>query len=309
MKLAVLAAVLLALAAHALESVHARARATPENARIGAPVVWELVIEHPSSVAPALPDKAAAAQGAWAVVADLGTRRADDPARPGMRTTTVTWRAFALEGGELASPFTAVAYEEQGVQKTAAVESAKVRIANALAAGEDAPRPVRSFRPAPDFEPVRPLSLVLVPVALVALALAVWIWRRRRRRVAPPATLSYLERLAALELRARNEPDAAREIVFALTRLVRQATDAFVGEDHAALVDSAWVERYAQDERVPLGARTASARLLTGAERIKYALEAPSPLAIEASLREVRGVLEALATTPKPATAVREVAA
>jgi len=73
-----------------------------------------------------------------------------------------------------------------------------------------------------------------------------------------------------------------------------------LGEDRAALVDPDWAQLRETDERLPAGSRATIARILRDAERVKYALHAPTRFAIEALLADARNALEALAEARKP---------
>ena len=87
---------------------------------------------------------------------------------------------------------------------------------------------------------------------------------------------------------------------------MREAVDEALGERRAALVDEAWAARAAADERLPGAVRERATRVLSAAERVKYAQEVPTRFALEEELADVRAALEALASAGAGATAARE---
>ena len=102
-----------------------------------------------------------------------------------------------------------------------------------------------------------------------------------------------IDRLEELRQRVADDPEAARAIVYDLSRLLRGSVDATLGEDRASLVDADWSARIETDERVPLGVRRTTAKILRDSERIKYALHAPTRFALEEMLADARSALEA----------------
>ncbi|MBI5363056.1 MAG: hypothetical protein HZA53_07735, partial [Planctomycetes bacterium] len=115
-----------------------------------------------------------------------------------------------------------------------------------------------------------------------------------------PALPTPLARLDALAARLAAEPESSRAIVFELSRLVRGAVDAFLAVDRSGCTDEDWTHAVKDDERVPLGVRNTSARLLASAERIKYAQETPTRFAVDEFLKDARAAIEALADAPRP---------
>jgi len=173
------------------------------------------------------------------------------------------------------------------------VQSSPLRVVPALSEGEDAPRPMRSFRDAPPAASSRGRLVLLGLAALAAIATAVVLRRRARRKAAPVPEPTVIDRLEALRQRVADDPEAARAIVYDLSRLLRGSVDATLGEDRASLVDADWSARIETDERVPLGVRRATAKILRDSERIKYALHAPTRFALEEMLADARNALEA----------------
>jgi hypothetical protein len=291
--------------AHAQTESRARLAIEPAHAEIGKPVVWTLVVETAASAKVTLPDLKDLPRE-WALIEPLGVRRTDDPSNAARRITTASWRVMALDAGDVSAPALKVDVEENGTKKSIEAGVAKIDVAHALDADEDAPRPAKGWRPAPDVGALSPRGVVTA-LGLILLAIAAWFLRKRlwRKPVVAPAKTP-LERLAALEERARLEPEAAREIVYSLTRSMREAVDAFVSEPRGSLTDAAWSASFESDERVPSGVRAATARILANAERVKYAQESPSRFALDETLKDARSALEALAAAPPPAPVANE---
>ena len=269
--------------------ITATLRAEPAEAEVGQPVHWILEVHHPAGAAVRLPEIDPILGEAWVLLEPRRVAR-------GTETTTATWTVLPLEPGDPSLPALAVQVEADGVARSIEVGSSTLAVRSALSAGEDVPRPIRGFHPAPEGAPGTGLWLVIAALAVLSAA-AVGLWlRRRARRHAPAAALpTPLERLAELSRQSLEDPEAARRTIYALTRLLREACDRALGEDRAALVDADWAALRETDERLPLGARTTVARILRDAERVKYALHAPTRVALDALIADARNALEALA--------------
>jgi len=273
--------------------ITARLRAEPAEVEVGQPVQWILEVEHPAGAEVRLPEVDPIPEDVWVLLEPRRLSRMQE-------STRVTWSALPLEPGERALPAFAVQVESNGVARSIEVESSTLPVRTALEVGEDAPRPIRGFHEAPGHVSGRGLWLSLAALGLIAVALVLWI-RRRRRKHAPAAALpTPIERLAELSKQGQEDPESGRRAIYALTRLLRESCDGFLGEDRAALVDVDWAALREADERLPLGSRTTIARILRDAERVKYALHAPTRFALEALLADAKNALEALAEAPKP---------
>lgn len=267
------------------------ARVEIARVEIGEPVQVVLEVEHEAGVSVRLPKTGVVVDPSWVVL--------DEPRI--VRTpslTRATWRVCSLEPGERRLPAIALEIEEGGAKRTVEAVAETLSVQPALADGEDAPRPMTGFRPVP-------ADAVGAPrwpwIASVALALAIaggLAWRRLRRRALPAAPPTPLARLSALERLAAADPEAARPVVYGVSRLLRESIDAWLAEPRAALTDAAWVARIEADERVPLGVRSTTARLLRDAEGVKYALVVPTRFALTEVLADARNGLEALASAP-----------
>jgi hypothetical protein len=152
---------------------------------------------------------------------------------------------------------------------------------------------MRGFRDAPPSGAERGRLVLVGLAALLAIAVALYVRRRARRKTVPVVAPSALDRLDALRKRIADDPEAARAIVYDLSSLLRGSVDSRLGEDRAALVDADWSARIETDERVPLGVRRTTAKILRDSERIKYALHAPTRFALEEMLADARNALEA----------------
>jgi hypothetical protein len=298
--LAVLASLALALSASAGE-VRARLEIEPASAEIGEPVRWTLVVEHPSRAKFALPDWKELPRE-WALVETLGVRRDADANNSDRTITRASWRLMPLDAGDVAVPEIKLDVEEGGEHQLVAVTTPKLAVSHALQEGEDAPRASKGFRPAPIVPSWSLRGIASALGVLLVLAVAAFVvWKRSKKGPIAVAVATPLERLAELARRAQAEPEAAREVVFALTATVRDAVDAFCAEPRPSAPDALWMARVENDERVPAGVRSVAKRLLADAERVKYAQESPTRFALDAALEDARNALEALARTPRPA--------
>jgi hypothetical protein len=278
-----------------LGEVVARLRAEPAEVQVGEPCRLVLEVERPAGATVRLPDVDPVPDDSW-VVLDGRKLERSEPTR-----LVASWRVMSLEAGE--RNLATLSVDEvtpEGTRKVE-VQADPLRVLPALAAGEDAPRPMRAFRDAPPNAAAGRGRLVLAGLAaLVAAAVAIALWRRAKRRKAPVAEPTALDRLLVLEKRVADDPNSARGIVYDLSRLLRGSVDAFLAEDEASLVDAEWAARIEADERVPLGVRRSAAKLLHDSEKIKYALHAPTRFALQEMLASARNALEALQSSPPP---------
>lgn len=286
----------------AQESVRVRLECQPSRVEIGQPVEWILTVEHPREIAVKVPELNLAADDTWVM---LGERSVvNDPRASSEESveTRVTWRMLSLESGARTLPPIEISYERDGTPHTAAAAPTVLDVRGELGPDEDAPRPMKGFLPAPaGAEAERLWTWIAVLAVLSALALvAAWIVRRSRKKPAPLARATALDRLADLERGLGLDPSAGRAITYSTSMLLRESVDAFARESRAGLTDLDWIERIEHDERLPLGVRSASARILRESEQVKYALHVPTRFAVEEMLRDARNALEALAAAPAP---------
>lgn len=275
--------------------VRAQVIADSARAQIGEPVVLSLVVDRPAEIAVEPVEFETGVLGSWMFLERLGTRSENAASAPGRVIDTTTWRAFALEGGAAMPPIE-VAFTADGSQQKVVATAGAIAVPSALAEGEDAARAAKGFR-----EPVAWVDggarLWKVAFAVIGLALVLvvlWIVRRRGRRAEPIPTLSAARELERLAQERRDDSAANRDVLYAVTRIVRSAVDAHVGELRAARTDSEWLGLVAADARVPEGARSASQRLLERAERVKYAGDAPTRFATDEALADARAIVDAL---------------
>lgn len=273
---------------------------------IGQPVTWTLSVEHDAVASVRVLDSFAL-ENPWVLVEAPSVLRGPDPSRTDRARTLVTFRALALEPGELAPKLVGIDLARGEERETLVPAALAVHVAGALGEGEDAPRALHGFRPIPDAAEHGPrwIAWAIVAGTIVAALIAFAITRllRKRRKPAVVAPPTPLEQVAALSASLAGAPDDAqrsRAIVYELARLLRTSVDAFLGVERGALTDAEWSSALQSDERVPLGVRTTSQRLLARAETIKYALAAPTRFAVDEFLLDARTALEALASAPKP---------
>lgn len=309
--IALLALLVPIASARAQSSPHESARfeVDPGEVEIGEPIRWTFAIEHDSGTKVRLPDDDPVLDGSWTIVEARRVRREPDVAHADRTITSVTWTVLALEPGERSLPSWVVQCEDDQGKRDVSAAGAKINVRAALAPGEDAPRPMRGPLPAPEgrhaFLGIAPGVWLVGAIALGAIAWIV-IRRRRRRAVSVAREPTPLEQLTALRARAASDREAAREIVFAASRLLRKSVDAHRGVSDAAATDADWLRRVESDERLAEGVRKSAARVLGGAESVKYALQVPTPFALEETLKDVEAALGALAESPVPA--LKEVA-
>jgi hypothetical protein len=280
-------------------SVRARLELDPPHASIGEPVTCALIVEHPRDVSVKLPEKDPfAGDASWV---ELGEHRVVKEIAPGGGwITRAVWRVMALEPGARALPAIDVEYESAGAVHTANAASVALDVRGELGDGDAEPRPMKGFRPPPPGSDGPRRWPWIVAAAAIAAVFAVMVARRLRRKPAPVATVSPLDRLSELERAIAADPDAGRAVTYGASALLRSSVDEFLRESNAGLTDRDWIARIENDERVPLGVRSACARLLREAEEVKYALHVPTRFAVEEMLRGARDALDALSRATPP---------
>jgi len=273
--------------------VVARLRAEPAEVEVGEPCSLVLEVDHPAGSSVGLPDSDPLPDDSWVL---LEPRHVVRGAR-----TIATWRVLSLEPGERQLPSIQVDVAEAGGVRKIDVAAGTLSVRSALEAGEDAPRPIRGFRPAPENPAAGRGRLVLLGGLLLAVLAAAFHFRRRaKRKPVPAAVPTALDRLAGLLKCCAEDPESSRRVVYDLSRLLRGSVDAFLRDSRVALADPEWSARIEPDERVPLGVRRSIAGILRDSQRIKYALHAPTRFALETMFADARSALEALASAPPP---------
>lgn len=287
---------------HVAFGASVRVDVAPTSAQIGQPVDVSFTVSHPTGGSVTWPDPAALPRS-FAFVEQGGVRRERDPSDPAREISRRRWTLMALEGGTPELPALNFVVEVDGAKETVTSNPAPLQVAHALAPDEDAPRPLRAFRPTPEPPARRWPGLVAGLAAVPLVLLGAWVARRWRRRAPPPPPReSASARLAAVERAFTDDPAHARDAACALTRLVREVVDERAGTPRAAWTDAEWIAVVARDESLPAAARSTVARLLTAAERWKYASESPSPLLWRETVNDARVAIEAIQSAPKPAT-------
>jgi hypothetical protein len=276
-------ALLLALTLSGEPSAHWTVR--PVSAQIGEPVECRLEIRAPAGSAVLLDEKDPPLDPSWLL---LEPRRVERRETAGELAIDLSWKLCSLESGARV-PFTLVVPVETGSGRTTLEPGgAQISVLAALAEGEDAPRPLKGFLPAPADEASR-LWIVWAGLGVVLAAACALFLRRAPRK--PPAIAGPLDRLAELERAFAAEEARGRETVFALTHLVRERTDARLQSPRAALPDEEWIRLVATDPRLPDSVRTAARRLLERADAVKYAQATPSRFLVEELCADARAAL------------------
>jgi hypothetical protein len=280
----------------------ARWSVAPSAVQVGEP--FELVltcVENAPASALAGAEPALELDATWAVL--------EERARPWERTFLLV----SLEPGRREIPRGALAAHAIARGLDWAPESLLLDVAPALAAGEDAPRPMRGLRtlPAREVSASLPWTWIGLGAILTGSAIGLVLWRsaaRRGGRAASPASdpLDRLERLGA-EL-ARAEGDALIVGHHELAGLLRagspgnEAPRGGAARNGAArepargtaLTDEEWMAQLEASGRVPQAERDRCARLLAELARVRFGGERPSSFAVDDAIREARALLLAL---------------
>jgi len=259
---------------------------SPREAQIGQPVEWRLEIHAAPGSLVLLPDKDPPLDPSWVL---LESRRIERQESASELRIALAWKACALEPGSRSLFTMEIPVESSSGRTLLQPSAAELSVLAALREGEDAPRPQRGFLPQPEAAPTHSWIGWTMLGALLTGALVLFL----RRPPAPAPQSSALDRLAELEHRFAAEEQGGRELIFALTQLVRERTDARLQTARAALPDADWLRLVADDPRLPGPAREASRRLLERAEAVKYALATPSRFLVEELCADAREALAA----------------
>lgn len=284
----------LLLVASAFLDTRARVETSTVRPQIGEPFEITFEVEHEAGATLTWPDPKLLPRS-FVFLGERGTRREIDPARPDSVTTRTRWALMVLEGGDIALPAFDVKLHAGGGDQVLHVAGPELVVPHALEQGEDAPRPARGFRDVPDVASASSRLLLVLALPVAAL-LAMVVWRlARRRKPAPPAQLqSPSERLAGLESRIAAEPERSIDHVYELTRILRSALDAHAGVERSAASDEEWQRAVAGDARLPAESRALAVKLLSDAERVKYAGLPLSELGLRDALARARAAIAAL---------------
>jgi len=294
--LSALAALLLA-AAQASSVSHA-ARVEPAAAAVGEPIEVVCDVEHPPAVRPRALEPELDPSAPFVF---LDARREPLSAGADKSATRLVWRFAGLEPGSAAPPAVEYAWREAGGERRASVSAPAVELKGVLAEGEDAPRPLLSFRAPPEEAPAPSLLSALLPplaggAAALALLAAAFLVRRARLRRRAPALVPYDPAARLAELRAVAAGGRARH--YELTRLVREAFDRRAGLDLRGLTDEEWAGALARRGDLAPEARDAAAGLLAGARGPKYAGERPTEYREREAFERALAALRALEARP-----------
>lgn len=284
--------------------VQASWRCEPTRVELGQPFRLVLELAHPpGSSGRELAAGTLALDDSWVVLGEeaLTSVASED----GQQRTRRAWSVASLEAGEraLAQALSSVALSERVTRIQ--VGDARIEVLGVLAAGEDEPRPLREFPPGfadgsetPGagrwFESGVARWLGGGLAGLLLALLAGFAWRRRRSRGAVPAPPAPIERLGELE-RASKET-GGREECYALTQLLREASDGLRRKPGRGLTDEEWLAEVVASLEIPRGTVAVLEEVFERTTRVKYGGEAPTPWALEETFTRARAALESLGT-------------
>ena len=286
--------------------VERRLFASPPSVGVGEPFELVLEIARPAghdTASAGTPNGELVVDDSWVLFDTRLVPSGPDPARPERIVTRWIWEVASLEPGE--RDLAVHGLQLDADSDDSGIETCTVRIAGVLAAGEDAPRPLRGFSAAfgaaeAEEDGLPRWAWILVGVMLHLLGLGPFLllrawWRRRRKREAPDPPLERLERLRggaeldAEQLRARH---------YELSHLLRAATDERLDRDRRAWTDEEWIAEVADDRSLDEAFRREIAAALDGCARVKYAGERPSAWAVDETFQSARAALEVLSAAP-----------
>jgi hypothetical protein len=278
------------------DEVRALWRCEPTEIGLGEPFELVLELTHPADVSGhELAAGALELDESWVVLGEEPVSSA--PAGGGALVTRRAWRVASLEPGErvLSDALSQVALSERVTRIQ--VGEARVTVSGILAAGEDAPRPLREF---PDGfggadEPAGGpgwTSWLGLAAALVALGAGALAWRRRRARRAAARPPTVLERLRELE--GGLEGARGNEGCYELTRLLRAAGDELGRKQRGGLTDEEWLAEITASLEIPRNAVSELTAVFERTARVKYGGEAPTPWSMQETFQRARAALEVL---------------
>lgn len=301
--------------------IEARFSIEPQEVEVGQPFRLTLRLEHPTAESVFdLKLNELQLDDSWVIFDKSRETAAGLPDRPGRSRTLWHWSLASLDPGprRLLNELISLVDDER-VASVDASETA-VEVLSVLGEGEAAPRPLRGLPEGFGSLTTAEESLWqrawpgLVAFLLLCAGLA--LWRRLTRRPidqAQPA-LAPLAQLEVLRAEPAQELSAVRERHFALTRLVRRATDEQLGLERPGLTDEEWLAEVqgllgrgavdASDASAPhplppdLGAQLSE--FLGAAQAIKYAKASSSGWALEETHAATRRILESLAQASRP---------
>jgi len=303
--------------------IEARFSIEPQEVEVGQPFRLTLRVEHPSRESVFdLKLNELQLDDSW-VIFDMSRETAAGlPDRPGRSRTLWHWSLASLDPGprRLLNELISLVDDER-VASVDASETA-IEVLSVLGEGEAQPRPLRGLPEGFGSLPQTDLSLWqrawpgVLAFLLLCTGLALWRRLTRRPRNQAQPALAPLAELEVLRAEPAQELPAVRERHFALTRLVRRATDEKLGLARPGLTDEEWLAEVQRLlESGAAGAPEASApnplppdllaqlsEFLGAAQAIKYAKASSSGWALEETHAATRRILESLAQAHRPRT-------
>ena len=204
------------------------------------------------------------------------------------------WSIASLEPGPRRAPEAfRIALEEAGV--TVLGLEPLLDVTGVLAEGEDEPRPLRDFPDSLAFEDAGD-SFVWWPWAAAgSMSVFLLLLLRRRKPAEGAAAEPPLSELARLMEATDQGP---QELHFALSRLVRKATDARLGRKRQGLTDEEWLTVTKADAGLSSEVQADMVRLFEKVAAVKYAGEVPSSWAVDETFKEAERVLQLVEKAP-----------
>lgn len=265
----------------------------PVEAEIGQPVTWSLIVEHPRGGTVRLehdarsPFDSTDGRRRWVELSER--RRTVVPIGDARTRTTFAWTVAALDSGERTLSGLRVAVELPDRVVSRAVEDATLLVRAALAEGEEQPRPLAGFRPAPPGADGRASRWILPALILATVAALAFVVRRRwLSPIVLPDRDDPLDELEALAESMTDAPGSAAELGYDLSHLLRRATDTTLGEPRSPLTDAEWASQVEQDERLPATLREPLVSLVRDLEPLKYGGTRPTRFAMKDFLARAR---------------------
>lgn len=261
----------------------------PLEAAIGEPVEWTLTVPHEYRDEVRLVDDDPIPDDTWVLVD--GPRFSIE--RKGSReaTTRVRWTVFSLDPGERALPEIVARFASGAEIRSTSLGPLTVR--GELAPDEDAPRPLTAFHEIEE-RTGRGGPTALAILALLAGSVVFWLVLRRRRAQASTPVMTPLEQLDALGGRTADDPGVAREVVYELSSLLREAVDRRLEAPRPGLTDDEWLASVRANQGLERTTVERLEALLGSCEDVKYGNRVPTRFAVAEALEETRNVLTAL---------------
>ena len=284
----------------------------PQEVELGQPFVLTLRVEHASQESVFdLKLNELQLDDTWVIFDSSRETAVELPEQAGRSRTLWHWNIASLEPGSrrLLNELISLV-EDERVASVDASETA-IEVRSVLAEGELEPRPLRGL-PA-GFGALTETEASLWQrawpgvLAFLVLCAGLGLWQRLRRRpgMQQQPQLAPLAELEVLRAQPAEDASAVRERHFALTLLVRRATEERLGFVRPGLTDEEWLAEVQNALQGAEGAPPAGSapppelagqlgEFLGAAQAIKYAKASSSGWALEETHAATRRILESL---------------